>query len=646
MGISFPLSDVIKRAFVCLYWEGIDDEQCEAFASRWGGLDLAHFRLAFEDGTGDEKVLAIFALGLTASAEVTHLLVPLLFQAPRRERWASALCLGLMKDPRSFPALESLLLDGLDLEEYIHALQKKEKDHLHELTWCGACRWHAIQLLEYGNSPSLVPVMKQTFVALWNIQRTLRLPLWIEVSNYDALAYALGQRDDFTLLDLADLADLPREFRHVAMVYLAAGYLQARSPGVGALTGLPSQIAGLQHEIMENKTLQQAIAAELAVHFGLSAREQREILTNFYEDESSRGWYGYHPEETEGEEEEEEEIEEEKPQIGTSVLVCLYQEHTARIQSLAWSPDGTHIVSGGEDATARVWESVTGRTITVFRGHTASVNLVAWSPQSHLIASGGSDHIVYLWDARTGEQVNVYQGHHSWLWGGLAWSPDGTRLASASLDHTVHVWDALSGTPLVIYRGHGGLIASLAWSPDGTHLVSGEGYPECTIHVWDAQTGERLLTYHDHERDVFKQRPLEHILGDHPDADDERWWRGASSVHGLAWSPDGKWIVSAGLRNVYRVWDAHSGENRVISDHSQGPLVWLPNREYLASPIPMAQVDIWQVLPNKPIVSYPIQGMYELKALSFSPDGNVFTVSGRDSAFPEQAIAQVWKILS
>ena len=70
-------------------------------------------------------MLAIFALGLTATAEAADLIAPFLHQAPRRQHWASAICLGLMKDPRAFPVLETLLLDGLDLEEYRRAYHEE-----------------------------------------------------------------------------------------------------------------------------------------------------------------------------------------------------------------------------------------------------------------------------------------------------------------------------------------------------------------------------------------------------------------------------------------------------------------------------------------------------------------------------------------
>lgn len=255
-----------------------------------------------------------------------------------------------------------------------------------------------------------------------------------------------------------------------------------------------------------------------------------------------------------------------------------------------------------------------------------------------------ADQVVYVWDAWTGEQIQAYRGHQSWIWGGLVWSPDGTKIASASLDHTVQVWDALSGEPLLNYRGHSGIITSLAWSPDGTRIVSGGGYPECLIQVWDAQTGVLHLTYHDHERDVLKRRPLFGPILEKPDEYAEKWLREASSVHSLAWSPDGRLIASAGLRTVYRLWGAQSGENIVASNQTEGPLAWSSDGTLLASPQAFAHVDFWQVSTNQIVTSYRTEGMVDLKALSLSSDGKLFAVSGLGLHPYRKDIVQVWNI--
>src|SRR5262249_42946792 len=65
---------------------------------------------------------------------------------------------------------------------------------------------------------------------------------------------------------------------------------------------------------------------------------------------------------------------------------------------------------------------------------------VAYSPDGMHLASGGDNGVVKIWDAATGQEVRTLQGHGD-LIVGLAYSPDGTRLASASWDRTVRIWD-------------------------------------------------------------------------------------------------------------------------------------------------------------------------------------------------------------
>lgn len=633
---SFPLADTIDRAFYILHGEGADDENCEAFASHWGGLDIEHFQRALEAGTGEEQVLAIFALGLTSTAETAEHIAPFLWRAPRMQRWASALCLGLMHDARAFPALENLLLDGLDLEAYTQALQKNEEDVLFELRWCQRFRWSVIQLLENWETPppSLLPTMKQAFAVLWHMQQHLP-PFECILANYDALAYALGQRRDFTLFH--NLA-VPPAHRVTAMVYLALGYLHVNVPGNSLLSGQSYYPLELLHALHRSKSLQQQVTEVLTSHFALSQEEQDNWLNYVPEYTDAREQYGSSYPGTAGENEIEGEAEDEdEGEMIRPLPLCIYRDHPADVKSLSWSPDNTALVSGSEDGTARVWKIATGETMTLFRGHTASINLVAWSPQRHLIVSGGSDRLVCVWDAWSGELLNTYRGHQAWIWGGLAWSPDGTKIASASLDRTIQVWDALLGEPLLIYRGHTGIVTSLAWSPDGRCIVSGGGYPECAVQIWDTRSGALQLTYRDHQRD--EHRPLL-SPPDHPSL--RNWLQGPSSVHGLAWSPDGMSIASAGLRYVCRVWDASSGKNVIASDRTIGPVAWSPDGLFVLSPTSGGVLECWSATTNRLAVSYKLQKMYEINTGIWSPNGKLLAAIGRDPAASGKQAVQVW----
>jgi WD40 repeat protein len=115
------------------------------------------------------------------------------------------------------------------------------------------------------------------------------------------------------------------------------------------------------------------------------------------------------------------------------------------VTSVAFSPDGTRIVSGSDDGTIRVWDASTSDTVAGpfggFKGHTRSVTSVAFSPDGKRIVSGSVDQTIRVWDAHTGDTVaGPFKGHTNSVTS-VAFSPDGTRIVSGSCDQTIRVWD-------------------------------------------------------------------------------------------------------------------------------------------------------------------------------------------------------------
>ena len=78
----------------------------------------------------------------------------------------------------------------------------------------------------------------------------------------------------------------------------------------------------------------------------------------------------------------------------------------AAVFSVALSPDGTRIVSGGEDGVIRVWDAATGQPVgSSLTGQSGAVLSVAFSPDGHRIFSGSWDNTVRVWDAATVQPV-------------------------------------------------------------------------------------------------------------------------------------------------------------------------------------------------------------------------------------------------
>jgi eukaryotic-like serine/threonine-protein kinase len=107
---------------------------------------------------------------------------------------------------------------------------------------------------------------------------------------------------------------------------------------------------------------------------------------------------------------------------------------------VAFSPDGWHLVTGGEKHLVNIWESKTGELIKTLSGHTGEVYAVAFSPDGRWLATAGEDTTVRIWDARSLQFRHTLRGHVSPV-GTLSFDPDSQRLASGSRDHTLKIWD-------------------------------------------------------------------------------------------------------------------------------------------------------------------------------------------------------------
>src|SRR5205823_1897137 len=99
--------------------------------------------------------------------------------------------------------------------------------------------------------------------------------------------------------------------------------------------------------------------------------------------------------------------------------------------------------------TVKVWDARTGAAAESFelQGHAGHVNGVAFSPDGTRIVSGSGDRTVKVWDVRTGTELLELRGYAG-IVTGVAFSPDGARLVARGADGSVKVWDAETGREL------------------------------------------------------------------------------------------------------------------------------------------------------------------------------------------------------
>ena len=172
------------------------------------------------------------------------------------------------------------------------------------------------------------------------------------------------------------------------------------------------------------------------------------------------------------------------------IAISAHSGHFAN--GVAWSPDDSMIATCG-GYTAAVWDVGTGMSVASFSQHTDYVNAVAWSHNGTFVVSASDDHTAQVWYARTGQFYSSYTAHSGKVLA-VAWSLDDTQIASGSTDYTAQVWDAASGSTYLRYDKHSNVVASLDWSHDGQKIVTGS--QDLTAQVWNPSNGIPICAFY------------------------------------------------------------------------------------------------------------------------------------------------------
>lgn len=169
--------------------------------------------------------------------------------------------------------------------------------------------------------------------------------------------------------------------------------------------------------------------------------------------------------------------------------------HSGTVQCLAPLSD-TQVVSGSDDGSLRIWDTVNGRCIKELRDRQRTVRCLSVLQDGRIVA-GFADSILKVWSPETNHSIQL-NGHRGCI-NCVSALPDG-RIVSGSEDSTLRVWDSISGECVLEFREHSSAVHCIDVLPDGT-VASGSGYysnDDCVVWVWDSYTGACIKSYTDH----------------------------------------------------------------------------------------------------------------------------------------------------
>lgn len=225
----------------------------------------------------------------------------------------------------------------------------------------------------------------------------------------------------------------------------------------------------------------------------------------------------------------------------------------ASIRSVALTANGSMVLTGSDDGTARLWSAESGKVIHTFE-HTwhaevegysfdlpDRVNVVAVSPDGAYALTGTLGGAVKLWSLDTGQLVHDMELNAEV--NDLAFSPDGTMALAGSAGGMVRLWSVETGEAIHTLD-HNLMIQAVAFSPDGELALLGSGVHDIGVGealLWSLETGNVIRTFEHEDR--------------------------SPSIRDVAFSPDGTLALTAAVDGSVNLWSVESGEVLLTLDH-------------------------------------------------------------------------------
>ncbi|QDT57069.1 WD domain, G-beta repeat [Caulifigura coniformis] len=275
-----------------------------------------------------------------------------------------------------------------------------------------------------------------------------------------------------------------------------------------------------------------------------------------------------------------------------------FSRHTANIDGVAVSVDGSRMATASHDGLVMLWNLQTGQHLRTFTGHTNDVMTVAFVPTEPLLVSGSRDLRVLIWNIETGELVREFTGPESQV-EDVAVSPGGTVIAAACGDQKTWLWDRETGKLLGTLPARRGRLSCVDFSPDGNHLAMGGFDGEVTL--WDYAQQSMVVRIPAHQ----------------------------SAVFAVTFSGDGQLLASHGWSGDAKLWKSDGSlvtEFPIASDAQRAvsAAAWAPDESCFAVMDLAGGIRLISPDQNQELANFRIEGP-QVSSLGFTGDGQLMT---------------------
>jgi WD40 repeat protein len=222
---------------------------------------------------------------------------------------------------------------------------------------------------------------------------------------------------------------------------------------------------------------------------------------------------------------------------------------SATVRALAFSPNNQVLAAAGDEKTLSTWQVLfnPGQTVQPDFGKPGpsfaqvAATCVTFAPDSTRLYAGGLDRTLKEWKFPSDQPLKNF-GHPNYV-DAVAFNAAGTELATGCHDGVVRIWHVAKGQPVRQISAHikpaVAPVYCVAWSPDGKQLVSGSF--DHSLKLWEAGSGKLIREFRAYKEKEFDKG--------HRDG-----------VYCVAFSPDGKFLASAGNDRAIKIWNGATGQ--------------------------------------------------------------------------------------